>query len=367
MNERSSKGAFSLPGKYFTSLEIYQEEQHKIFNNWWLCFGRSEQIQELGSFRRVDFGRENLIISRDLKGTLRAFHNFCRHRGVRLCTELSRITANSIQCPYHAWTYGLDGALLGAPNMKGRDDFDPGDYGLISVPVIEWEGFIFLNLAMQPQPFVEVFKPIYKKFEKWHLPELRIASRMNYQVKANWKLIFQNYSECYHCPTLHPDLNALTPYQNSSNDLEDGPFLGGPMNLVESGESMTISGRACALPIGELAGEETRKVYYYTIFPNLFLSLHPDYVLVHRLEPLAPDCTNIVCEWLFAPKAFALPEFDPSEAVAFWDMTNKQDWHVCELSQQGVSSPAYLPGPYADLESITAAFDRQYLKAIGHG
>lgn len=365
MNKRSSKGTFTLPGRQFTSIDIFQVEMEKIFSQWWINVGRSEQIADPRSYLRLDYGQESIILTRDHSGELRAFYNFCRHRGVRLCEHDSAKTSNSIQCPYHAWTYGLDGALIGAPNMKERAGFVFDEYGLIPTAAAEWEGFLFVNFAENPQPFPKAYQPLLDKFNKWRLPELRIVRRIEYQVQANWKLIFQNYSECYHCPTLHPALNALSPYQDSSNDLDEGPFLGGPMHLAASGESMTVNGRLCAATFGDLDEAEVRSVYYYTLFPNMFLSLHPDYVLIHRLEPQAPDQTKIICEWLFAPEAIAQADFDPSGAVDFWNMTNEQDWHICELSQQGVSSRAYIPGPYADLESITAAFDRQYLKSLG--
>jgi Rieske 2Fe-2S family protein len=150
------------------------------------------------------------------------------------------------------------------------------------------------------------------------------------------------------------------------NDLEEGPFLGGPMRMALEGGSMTMSGQRCAAPLGDVCGEDLNRVYYYVLFPNFLLSLHPDYVLIHRLERLAVDKTRIICEWLFHPGAMAQPGFDPAGAIEFWNMTNLQDWHVCELSQKGVSSRAYAPGPYAELESMIAAFDRQYLRVMGH-
>jgi Rieske 2Fe-2S family protein len=147
--------------------------------------------------------------------------------------------------------------------------------------------------------------------------------------------------------------------------LEEGPYLGGPMRLAQDGGSMTMTGRTCAPTLGSVAGEDLNQIYYYTIFPNMLLSLHPDYVLVHRIERLAVDHTRVVCQWLFHPDAMAAPDFDPSGAVEFWNMTNQQDWHVSELSQQGVASRAYRPGPYSDLESMIAAWDREYLRALG--
>ena len=126
-----------------------------------------------------------------------------------------------------------------------------------------------------------------------------------------------------------------------------------------------MSGNACALPIGDIAAEDHHRVFYYSIFPNMLLSLHPDYVMVHQIWPQAPDRTLIFCDWFFHPDAFGRADFLPEDAVAFWDMTNRQDWHVCELSQQGIASRAYSPGPYSPRESIPAAWDREYLSVMG--
>ena len=183
-------------------------------------------------------------------------------------------------------------------------------------------------------------------------------------MRANWKLIFQNYSDCYHCPLVHPALSKLTPYDSAENDLCEGPFLGGFMPITR-GNSLTMSGNACALPVGDNKEEDAHRVFYYSIFPNMLLSLHPDYVMVHQIWPQSPQRVLIFCDWFFHPDAFGRSDFHPNDAIEFWDMTNRQDWHVCELSQQGISSRAYQPGPYSPRESIPAAWDREYLRAMG--
>ncbi len=245
--------------------------------------------------------------------------------------------------------------------MSDVAGFEPSDYPLLPVPVAVLEGMIFVCLDPAPEPFEDAFATLLGKFDAWRVGELTSVHSTVYDVAANWKLFFQNYSECYHCPTVHPVLNRLTPYRDSANDLDAGPFLGGPMKMAHRGGSMTMSGRSCAPPLGEVSGSDLDLVYYYTIFPNLFLSLHPDYVLVHRGEPVAADRTRIHCDWYFHPTAIARDGFDPGEAIEFWDMTNRQDWDLCRRSQQGIGSSAYRPGPYSDLESQLAAFDRHYL------
>ncbi|MEW6161158.1 MAG: SRPBCC family protein, partial [Verrucomicrobiota bacterium] len=269
-----------------------------------------------------------------------------------------------IQCPYHAWTYRLDGRLAGAPHMDAVEGFEKALHSLRPIALEVWEGFLFVNFSDNAPPLHTVFAPLNGKFSHWNLPTLRSARRMVYNVQANWKIIFQNYSECYHCPLVHPALSRLSPYDSAENDLSEGPFLGGFM-VINRGRSLTLSGNACARPVGAITDAAHQRVFYYSIFPNLLLSLHPDYVMVHQLWPEAPDRVRIFCDWFFHPDAFGQADFHPEDAVGFWDMTNRQDWRVCELSQQGISSRAYEPGPYSPRESIPAAWDREYLKALG--
>ncbi len=365
MATRTAGGARTLARKYFTSEAVFETETDRIFLKRWVYAGRVSGLEDVGSFFLFEIDSESVIVVRDGAGEIRAFHNVCRHRGTRLTTEAEGRFSKSIQCSYHAWTYGLDGILIGAPFMDEVPTFCKEDYPLNRVSLAVWEGGVFLNLDPQAEPFEAAFAPLMGKFDRWTWGELEVAHRLTYEIEANWKLVFQNYSECYHCPSLHPALNRLTPFRNSSNDLEEGPFLGGPMRMAASGGSMTMTGRRCAAPLGDLRGEDLDLVQYYTVFPNLLLSLHPDYVLTHRIERLAVDRTRIVCDWLFHPDAIAAEGFDPSGAIEFWNMTNNQDWAVSELSQAGVSSRAYVPGPYSELESTVAAWDREYLKALG--
>ncbi|MGI9113820.1 MAG: (2Fe-2S)-binding protein [Chthoniobacterales bacterium] len=350
----------TLPQRYFVSPDTYCIEQEHIFSKHWLLVGHQSQLEKSGDYFVADVAGESLIILRDQHSALRAFYNVCRHRGTRLCEEKCG-SARAIQCPYHAWTYSLDGQLIGAPHM---DNIDKRDYSLQPVSAFVWEGFIFVNLGEPPLLAEEWFAPLAGKFASWKLPELRSAKRIEYEVRANWKLIVENYSECYHCPGVHPALSKLTPYDSAENDLNEGPFLGGFMSIAR-GHSLTMSGNACALPVGDFAGEDFHRVFYYSIFPNMLLSMHPDYVMVHQLRPESPDRTLISCDWFFHPEAAAGDRrFNPADAIEFWDMTNKQDWHVCELSQLGIASRAYKPGPYSSRESIPAAWDREYLQQI---
>jgi len=357
--ETFRSGAKTLGQKYFVSPEVFAEEQLRVFGRQWVLVGHQSQLEKPGDYFIATVANESLIVTRDQRSSVRGFYNVCRHRGTRL-KEDSCGHSSAIQCPYHAWTYGLDGRLIGAPHMDEMPGFDKGDYSLHAVHLALWEGFIFVTLTSDGLSLNEWFAPLMGRFSDWNLSNLRAAKRIQYDVRANWKLIFENYSECYHCPGVHPMLSKISPYDSAENDLTEGPFLGGFMS-INKGASLTMSGKACAL---RLEHEKDGRVFYYSIFPNMLLSMHPDYVMVHQVWPQAPDHTLILCDWFFHPDAFARQDFQPNDAVEFWDMTNKQDWHVCELSQQGIASRAYKPGPYSPRESIPAAFDREYLRHI---
>lgn len=365
MKARTSHGQRTLPGEYFQSADIWRLEQARIFQRHWLLTGHASALSANGSYFLHEAGDEGVIVLRDSDGKVRAFHNFCRHRGTRLCAENHGQLGGSIRCSYHAWTYALDGTLKGAPNMQDVAGFDKASWGLRPVALAEWRGFLFVNLADNTPPFDEALHSLLDRFTQWPLAELKSVHQTVYDVAANWKLFFHNYSECYHCPTVHPHLNRLTPYRNSENDLTDGPVLGGPMTLSNPEGSMTMHGKCCAPTFRGLTAAERGRVYYYTVFPSAFLSLHPDYVLIYRAQPLAIDRTRIVCDWYFEPDAVAAPGFDPQPAIDFWDLTNRQDWALCENAFRGVRSQAWTPGPYSELESQLAAFDRYYLKQIG--
>ena len=374
----ASASVKSLPQKYFVSPEVFAEEQKKIFAKQWLLVGHQSQITNPGDYIVQQVIGESLIVIRDKAGEIHGFFNVCRHRGTRLIEdEKGKCTA--IQCPYHAWTYGLDGRLIGAPHMDDVPGFDKADYSLHRVNLGLWEGFIFVK--SEPdwhkskgsasterggyRSLEEWFAPLAGKFSHWNMSILRPAKRIDYDVKANWKLMFENYSECYHCPGVHPQLQKVSPYDSAQNDLREGPFLGGFMK-INPGKSLTMTGNACALIIEQEKEQEGKnRVFYYSIFPNMLLSMHPEYVMLHQLWPQSPERTLIVCDWLFHPDAFKRKDFNPQDAIEFWDMTNKQDWHVCELSQQGIASRAYQPGPYSSRESIPAAWDQYYLRVMG--
>src|SRR3954468_5955970 len=260
-------GALTLPGEYYTSEAVLAGERARLFPSMWHCAGRASSIAVPGDYIVRDIAGESIILVRGKDGVLRGFFNVCRHRGTRICAEHEGRFSETIQCPYHAWTYATDGRLIGAPHMNEVEGFDKQDYPLHQAAVAEWEGFVFVNVSKDPQPFAEWFAPMVGRLARYEIAGLRVAHSVKYEVKSNWKLVFQNYSECLHCPMIHPELSTMMPYTSGANDLIEGPFLGGYMELNH--ESATMSGKTCGrLVSATLAPDDRKRAYYYTMMPN---------------------------------------------------------------------------------------------------
>ena len=352
-------GACTLPAPYYTDPAYHEREMDALFLNSWICAGRVEQVEKPGQYILRDVLGESVIITSSLAGRVHAFYNVCRHRGTQLCVEHEGSFGRSIQCPYHAWTYDLEGRLIGAPHMDEVPHFDRNDYPLQRVHAEVWDGHIFINLSRDtPSPLRTQLADLPSKFTQWRMEELRLGHRIVYDVQANWKLIIQNYNECLHCPNLHPALNKLSHYLSGENEPLQATYMGGRMDLRPGVTTLTMDGTCSRDLLPGLTPEDSRRVYYYAIFPNMLLSLHPDYMMVHTLWPQGPGRTLNICEWHFHPDEMRKPGFDPKDAIEFWDLTNRQDWHVCELSQAGIGSRGYTPGPYSNREDLLYAFDR---------
>ncbi|PWU07821.1 MAG: (2Fe-2S)-binding protein [Terriglobia bacterium] len=351
----------TLSARYYTGPDTFRQEMESFYFRDWIYAGREESIAAPGDYFLCEFAGESLIVVRSQSGALRAFYNVCRHRGTRLCTEGAGQFGGRVQCPYHGWTYDFDGRLLGAPHME-EADFAREDYGLHTVSTATWDGHLFLNLRANPPPLSDQLGDLPRKFAAWRMQDLRLHRRIDYKVKANWKLVVLNYNECLHCPHLHPALHQLTDYMGADNEAPRPGYIGGSMGFRSGVETMSIDGRRRRDFLPGLDEIQRRQVYYYAIYPNLLLSLHPDYMMVHTLWPQSVDRTRIVCEWFFHPAEIAKPGFCADDAIAFWDTTNREDWAVVELSQAGIGSRAYTPGPYAGCESLLHAFDSEVLK-----
>lgn len=355
--------ALSLPARYYVDPEYYRGELEWYFGTMWFHAGRAEEIPNRGDYVLREVHGESLIVVRSDRGAIHAYYNVCRHRGTRLCEQPSGCTGSTIRCPYHAWTFDLEGRLIGAPHMERVEGFRAEDYPLARAAVDTWDGLLFLNLGEQPGETLRAqLAGMDDLFRPWGMGELRVARRVIYDVAANWKLIIHNYSECLHCPGVHPALQKLSHYLSGENEPADDGHLGGRMGLRDGIATLSFDGRARRACLPGLDTSACRYVYYYAVLPNLLLSLHPDYVMTHTLWPRGVGRTEIVCEWLFHPDAITAPGFDAEDAVAFWDLTNRQDWHVCEQMQLGLGSRAYRPGPYSHREELLPAFDRLILE-----
>lgn len=355
-------GAQTLPGKYYTSESIFSTEKEKLFAQHWNCVGRSSDVSKPGDYFLATVVDESLIIVRDSKGALHAHFNVCRHRGTRMCEALSGNLGKAIQCPYHAWTYTTDGKLVAAPFMEEVKDFEKPNYGLHQAGVAEWEGFIFVNIAEKPEPFEKAWAPMMGRLSRFKLENLQLGHEVTYTIKGNWKLVFQNYNECLHCPTIHPTFSAVLPYKGGAHDLVEGSHLGGYMEITPPNTSATMTGKACGVPVGPK--KERMRAYYYTFMPNFIMSIHPDYVNFYLVYPISPNETRVESQWLFHPDTLKDPKNNIQDAIEFWDVTNRQDWDIVEKSQLGIASRRYTPGPYSANESIPAAWDREYLRLM---
>jgi Rieske 2Fe-2S family protein len=273
-----------------------------------------------------------------------------------------------VQCPYHAWSYGFDGSLRNAPHTDEIEGFDPQCYGLRAVRVAVVEGIVMIDLsgtAPEPDEHVGDMAPALARYR---LGGLRRAQRIVYDVDANWKAIAENYSECLHCPGVHPELNQLSHYLSGETLTGAGAWCGGSMTLRDGAATMGREGGHTRPPIDGLTEDDQRSVVYYLLFPNTLISLHPDYVMLHTLWPRAFNRTEVVCEWFFEPATMQAPDFDPSDAVGFWDQVNREDWHVCEITQKGMASRGFEPGRYTSEEFDVHAFDvmvaDRYMEAL---
>jgi Rieske 2Fe-2S family protein len=348
----------SLPSRYYVDPAYYREELEWFFGRMWFHAGRADELPDRGEFVVRQVGDEGLIVVRGERGEISAFFNVCRHRGTRLCNQLSGRFASTIQCPYHAWTFDLAGNLVAAPHMDHQSDFRREDFPLVQAAVAEWAGHLFLNLSNGPEPLETQLDGLNERFRGWSMGQLRLAKRITYDVAANWKLIIHNYSECLHCPGVHPALQKLSHYLSGENEPPGRFFLGGRMRFRDGIGTLSFDGRRRRDCLPGLDENQCKYVYYYAFLPNFLLSLHPDYVMTHTLWPRDVGRTEIVCEWLFHPDAMRSSGFDPDDSVEFWDLTNRQDWHVCEEMQIGLKSRAYRPGPYSCREDLLPGFDQ---------
>ena len=345
-----------LPRTAYVDPAVFEWEQRHFFGGGWMCVGRSDQVPEPGDQRAEAVGEGGVLLVRDEHGVLRAFANTCRHRGHELLPCGTATQQKVIICPYHSWTYGLDGGLRAAAGFKNQPGFVARQWGLNELPVAEWHGLVFVDGSATAPPLADSLATLDDVVARYELERLVVAGQHDYETTANWKILTENYHECYHCPVIHPELCRVSPPRSGENYPAGGMWVGGWMDLRDGMATMSLDGASHGAALRGLDAKGLRTVIYVAIFPNVLLSLHPDYVMVHRLVPLAADRTRIECTWAFAPESLARPGFDPGYAVEFWDITNRQDWHACESVQRGLSSPHAVPGPLSSEEDAVYQF-----------
>jgi len=359
--------SLTLPREAYLSQELFDWEQEHFFEASWACLGRSEDLGRPGDQKAFRIGREGILLVRDGDGALRGFYNVCRHRGHELLACGASRNLRAIKCPYHAWVYSLDGSLAGAPRFGDVPGFDKADYPLIPVRVHEWHGWVFVNASGDAPDFADHIGNLEDLVAPWEPERLFVGARHDYLVRANWKTITENYHECYHCPSIHPELCVVTPVDSGENYPPTGAWVGGSMELKDFARTMSLTGESRGVVIRGLDARQAREVYYFGLFPNLLISLHPDYVMTHRFDPVGPGETRVECEWLFPPEAREREGFDPSYASEFWDLTNREDWLACESVQRGQASRGIRQGPFAPNEDEVYLFMRMVARGYIDG
>jgi len=341
-----------LPRAAYVEQSVFDWEERHFWRGGWTCVARGEDIAKVGDQRAEAVGRAGVFLVRGEDEKLRGFANACRHRGHELLACGESRNLHVVVCPYHSWSYRLDGTLRHAPRFDQWDAFDPAENGLVELPTEEWHGLVFVDPSGQGDP-LEIHLAGLEPLVAAHEPErLRVGAGHDYVVEANWKIVIENYQECYHCAVIHPELCMVSPPRSGENyrAAEAGAWVGGWMALRDDAETMSLSGRSGAGVLRGLDGRRRREVVYLVVFPNVLLSLHPDYVMTHVLSALGPDRTRIRCTWSFAPEDLERPGFDPAYAVDFWDITNRQDFSACESVQRGLASEQWVPGQLAPNE-----------------
>ncbi len=351
----------SLPRRAYWDAAFFAREQRSIFGEQWVYCGRSASLTAPGDFRVVEIGGESVILVRGDDGRLHAHINLCKHRGSRLlCGEGS--TRGAIRCPYHAWAYALDGRLISAPFVD-MEELAHDSRHLVSAAVDEWGGFIFIHLPPHRDTLSDALGPIPQRLSRYPLAELRTAATREYDVRANWKVLLENYNECYHCAGVHPELCRLVPAFKDRGGANLDWERGIPHR--EGATTFTFSGTTTRPPFRGLDDDERTRHKGELIYPNFMLSLSADHVAAFEVQPVDVDLTRVICTFLFHPETMASPSFDPSDAVEFWDVVNRQDWRICESVQAGMHSRYFRHGYYAPMEDASLDIRRYIATHLG--
>lgn len=338
----------TLPGRAYVDPGLFADEQRLIFESMWFAVARAGDLAAPGAFHTAQVGRESILLTRTRDGDLRAFFNVCRHRGARLCTESSGTTGRTLRCAYHAWTYDLDGTLVAAPNMATMPGVDRWAYSLLPVPLREWLGYAWVCLADRPPSFEdEVIGAATARLgdteaiTHYEVADLALGRRITYDVRANWKLLVENFQECYHCAIIHPELVAVLPEFVAGYAAQY--YVGHGALFGDRIAGFTVDGSPGLTRIPSVTPEQDRRYFAITVVPQVFINLLPDHVVFHRMCPVAVDRTVVVCDWLVLPSVVEAGT-DLGRTVELFDRVNRQDFGACERTQPGMSSRAYARG-----------------------
>jgi Rieske 2Fe-2S family protein len=326
------------------------------------------RLEDLGLHRPerlavVDVVGESVLLTSDRTGSLHAAYNVCRHRGSQIVPmEQQPCRMSALRCPYHSWTYDLDGRLLKAPHTQDVVDFEPREFALHPVGVGTWGGFVFVHLSpSEATELSDELAPFGDRLRRYPLRRLVTGLSFAYDVDANYKVLAENYNECYHCGPVHPELTRLVPAFGGGAralDWEDG------IAHREGAWTFTTTGTSNRRPFAELDEHERTRHKGELIYPNLWLSCAADHVASFVSWPVDTRRTRIRCDLLFEPEAVAAPDFDPRDAGDLWDLVNGQDWAICESVQRGMSSRAYQQGWFAPMEDASADIRRWLLPRL---
>jgi len=368
----------TLPGCSYTSEAEFARERDRVLFPGWFCVGRADGLTGTGCYLAADVCGESIIVTRTGDGGLAGYYNLCRHRGSRLVPQPSgRGSAagpaaagptacgrfgGSIRCPYHAWTYGLDGTLRAAPFLPALREHRAA-LSLHRVEVATWGGFVFARLeppagrpAAGPDDTLEAtLGEIPARVAGYPLADLRPGARLRYDVAANWKVILENYNECYHCGPVHPELCELVPaFRRGGGDLDWAAGIPHRPGAT----TFTSTGNTRRAPFPGLSETERTRHFGELVLPNLMLSLSADHVAAFTVWPRSAGQTTVLCDFLFHPAELARPGFDPSDAAGFWDLVNRRDWSICEQVQDGMGSRRFSAGYLAPMEQPSADIGR---------
>jgi Rieske 2Fe-2S family protein len=346
----------------------YERELQRIWYRNWIYVGRSSEVAAARAFRTFELGDQKLLLVRDEQGALQGFHNTCRHRGAALCRESAgTMRSDAIICPYHAWTYSLQGELLRTSSKTHADGFDVADYPLYKIKVREWNGFIFAALTENPPPFDRLFDVRLDRLDAWRLSELIAGHVLVKTIQSNWKIFWENFNECLHCPGVHPKLSSLVPiYGRGLMEERDDPHLtrhAGDTDPKYKGglrlgaQTWSSDGELCGAPFPGLSEEDRKAGYVYmTGLPSIFIVGHADYVRVVRLRPLGAEQTELRVEYLFMPETLADPKFNLRNIVEFTNLVMTEDAEVCELNQRGLRAAPHVRGIVMPEEYVIQQF-----------